>query len=173
MSELTGENRENGRFGPGESGNPAGRPKGARNKATILAERLFEQKVEAVVEKINEHAIGGNVAAMRLFLDRAAPRTRDRIEFALPELLTSDDAFAAQLALIAAVAAGEVSPREAERMMGLLGTVMSTLANRERNARIAERDRGYMAAAEAARAERAAATEEAWAAAAESAGRPR
>jgi len=171
MSELTGGNSESGRFAPGESGNPAGRPKGARNKASILAAQLFEQKVEAVAEKIIERALGGSVAAMRLFLDRATPQLRDRIAFEMPELRTSDDAIDAQLALVTAVGAGEVSPREAERMMGLLETIMSTLSNRERNARIDKRNQERIAAADAAYAERAAAMEEARAAAAESAGR--
>ena len=29
-------------FQPGQSGNPAGRPRGARGKAAVLAERMFE-----------------------------------------------------------------------------------------------------------------------------------
>jgi Family of unknown function (DUF5681) len=33
-------------FQPGRSGNPGGRPKGARNKATILAEQLAKRKGE-------------------------------------------------------------------------------------------------------------------------------
>tara|TARA_B100000676_G_scaffold312672_1_gene388129 strand:+ start:3148 stop:3261 length:114 start_codon:yes stop_codon:yes gene_type:complete len=30
------------RYKPGQSGNPTGRPKGARNKATVAAEALLE-----------------------------------------------------------------------------------------------------------------------------------
>jgi len=32
-----------GRFAPGHSRNPAGRPKGARNRATLIAEALVEE----------------------------------------------------------------------------------------------------------------------------------
>jgi hypothetical protein len=36
-------------FEKGESGNPAGRPPGSRNKATILAEAMFEREAETII----------------------------------------------------------------------------------------------------------------------------
>src|SRR2546429_7242885 len=33
-------------FEPGQSGNPAGRPRGARNRATVLAEKLMQDDIE-------------------------------------------------------------------------------------------------------------------------------
>lgn len=35
---------------PGESGNPAGRPKGARNKATLAVEALLDGQHEALTQ---------------------------------------------------------------------------------------------------------------------------
>jgi hypothetical protein len=37
------------RFEKGESGNPAGRPPGSHNKATILAESIFEGEAESII----------------------------------------------------------------------------------------------------------------------------
>jgi hypothetical protein len=39
-------------FRPGESGNPAGRPRGSRNKKTIALEALVDGESEAVMQKM-------------------------------------------------------------------------------------------------------------------------
>jgi Family of unknown function (DUF5681) len=38
-------------FKPGESGNPAGKPKGARNKVTLAIEALLDGEAEALTRK--------------------------------------------------------------------------------------------------------------------------
>ena len=43
-----------GKFQKGKSGNPLGRPKGKRNKATILAEKLFENDAEEICRQAIE-----------------------------------------------------------------------------------------------------------------------
>ena len=40
-----------GKFIKGKSGNPLGRPKGKKNKATILAEKLFEDDIEEICKQ--------------------------------------------------------------------------------------------------------------------------
>ena len=82
MSELTGENRSNGRFEPGRSGNPAGRPKGARGRATLVADALLEERVKAVVDNLIDRALAGSIPATRLCLDRTMVQPRDRIALA-------------------------------------------------------------------------------------------
>jgi hypothetical protein len=37
-----------GQFKPGQSGNPRGRPKGARHKATLAAQKLLDGESEAL-----------------------------------------------------------------------------------------------------------------------------
>jgi hypothetical protein len=89
----------NGRFLPGQSGNPAGKKPGTRNRATTLREALKD---------------GEDAAAARFIVDRLMPRPRSRtIELDLPAGAGAADILAASNATIAAMAAGEITPDEA------------------------------------------------------------
>ena len=68
---------------PGESGNPAGRPKGARNKTTLALEKMLDGEAEAITRKVIERAKEGDMVAIRLCLDRLLPMRRDRHVFHL------------------------------------------------------------------------------------------
>ncbi|HYZ43542.1 MAG TPA: DUF5681 domain-containing protein, partial [Xanthobacteraceae bacterium] len=50
-------------FEKGESGNPAGRPRGARNRATLLMQNLLADDAETIGRKAIEMAIAGDLAA--------------------------------------------------------------------------------------------------------------
>lgn len=105
---------------PFEAGNP-GRPRGARHRVTLAIEALLEGQHEALTQKAVEKALEGDTVALRLCLDRIAPPRRDTtITIALPEVKSAEDAVTASAAVLAAVAAGEVTPDEAGRVMALL-----------------------------------------------------
>ena len=53
-------------FQKGQSGNPAGRPRGSRNRASVLVHSLLEAKAENLACKMIEIAEDGNIAAMRM-----------------------------------------------------------------------------------------------------------
>ena len=60
MTEIADAKQIPGRFKPGQSGNPAGKPKGTRARATILAEKLIledEREIVASVIKAPRAAI--------------------------------------------------------------------------------------------------------------------
>lgn len=105
---------------PFEAGNP-GRPRGARHRVTLAIEALLEGQHEALTQKAVEKALEGDTVALRLCLDRIAPPRRDAtITIALPEVKSAEDAVIASAVVLAAVAAGEVTPDEAGRVMALL-----------------------------------------------------
>ena len=65
------------RFQKGVSGNPKGRPKGARNKTTNMAETLLEGQAKALVQKAVSMALSGNTTALRLCIERLIPPKRE------------------------------------------------------------------------------------------------
>lgn len=66
-----------GRFQPGQSGNPAGRVKSTRTRATLAMDALLEGEAEALTRKAIEMVLDGDGPAMRLCLDRLCPPRRD------------------------------------------------------------------------------------------------
>jgi hypothetical protein len=110
-------------FEPGQSGNPSGRPKGARNKTTIAVEALLDNEAEALTRKVIELALAGNMAAIRLCFERLLPPRRDRgVVFDLPKIESAADAVAASGAVLESCAAGTLSPGEAADVMELIKT---------------------------------------------------
>ena len=119
--ETTGGKQARGKFRRGLSGNPRGRPVGARHKVTLAVEALLEGQHAALTQKAIDLALAGDGPALRLCLDRIAPPRKDSpVAFALPPIKTAGDAVVASAALLSAVAQGEVTPDEAGRVMALL-----------------------------------------------------
>ncbi len=112
---------------PFEQGNP-GKPKGARHKTTLLAEKLMSEDAEAVVKVVVEAAKAGDLTAAKIVLDRIAPPRKDLpVAFDLPAISTAADASAAMGSIIAAVASGELTPTEAGEVAKLLDAFTRTL----------------------------------------------
>ena len=101
-------------FQKGQSGNPAGRPRGSRNKTTVLMQNLLEGEAEAIARKAIEMAKDGDMTAIRVCMDRlASVRRKDPIAFELPPVGKARDAAAAVAAVISALAAGDLTTGEA------------------------------------------------------------
>jgi hypothetical protein len=112
---------QGGRFRRGHSGNPAGKPKGTRHRATLAVEAILDGEAKALTRKAIELAKAGDTMALRLCLERLAPPRKDRpIQVALPALQGPADAIAAVAAVLQAVAAGELTPSEGEAVAKLL-----------------------------------------------------
>jgi hypothetical protein len=150
------------------SGNPLGRPAGSMNEATRIAALLLGGEAGALTRKAIDLALAGDLAALRLCLDRIiAPQREQPAAFALPDLKTPAafdapkrrpraqrplpakanrgdaplDASAAMAALARAAAAGEVTPGAAEALARVLEAQARIAALSERRAaeRIAAR----------------------------------
>ena len=119
--EDTGGKQPAGRFQPGQSGNPNGRPRGSRNVTTRLVETLLEGEAEELTRKAIELAKGGDAPVLRMVLERIAPARKDSpITFDLPPIDTAADAKLASTAILTAVAHGDITPGEGAAVMGLL-----------------------------------------------------
>ena len=108
-------------FKPGQSGNPSGRPKGARNKSTVAAEALLNGESEALTRRCIDLAMEGDSTALRLCLSRILPVRRERtIELTLPPLEGSHDSLRAIGTVLEAVGCGEITPSEGQAVASLL-----------------------------------------------------
>ena len=122
---------------PFRGGNP-GRPKGARNKTTVLAERLLSADVEAVARSVIEAAKAGDMITARTILDRVLPVRKGRpVTFELPDSLEPSGLAKAFSAVLKAVSQGELTPEDLSIHEGLTRTIhgvfeIRRLAKKER-----------------------------------------
>ena len=94
------------KFSPGQSGNPAGRPKD-KTPATIIR-RSIAADIPAIITTLIEAAKEGDIAAAKVLLDRVCPSLKPQ---ALPIFLHSEGTLADQgEEIIRATMAGEIPP---------------------------------------------------------------
>jgi Family of unknown function (DUF5681) len=125
-------------FLPGQSGNPKGRPAGARNRVSALAQRLMDADTEPVILALMMAAKGGDVAAIKLVLERVAPMPRNRpVNFLVPPIKTAADLGRAMSAVLRAAADGNLTPDEATSIASLIETRRRTIETLELEQRIA------------------------------------
>lgn len=90
-------------FQPGQSGNPAGRPKGSVNKNLAM----LRDAVEKVLPLVVDRALAGDAEAQKLILERGLPKLKPveaPMEFTLPDAGETSPA----RAILIQAAAGEL-----------------------------------------------------------------
>ena len=110
-------------FRPGQSGNPAGKPKGTKNHSTRLAQRLLDGEEEALVRKIIELAKDGDMQALKVCFDRLIPPIKAQaapVQIDLSEALSMVDIGSA---FIKAASEGRLPPDVATQMVAAVGTL--------------------------------------------------
>jgi hypothetical protein len=121
MMSETIDAKQSTRWPKGVSGNPAGRPKGARHKYLVAIEALLDGEAEGLTRKAIELALAGDTTALRLCLERILPTRKDRpVQLELPPIEGVQDLTKATAAILEAVAAGELTPAEAGEVAKLV-----------------------------------------------------
>jgi hypothetical protein len=124
-------------FQPGQSGNPAGRRRGSRNKATLAAATLLDGEALGLTRRAVEAAVAGDVSAMKLCLERVLPRCQERpVTCRLPSLAavgngeidepSPQNVSRAMNAVTTGLACGEITPGEAATIAGVCETFART-----------------------------------------------
>jgi hypothetical protein len=119
------------KFQPGQSGNPAGRPRGSRNRRKIASERLFDEAAEPLTEALIKLARDGHPLALRLAMDRICPTKDGPVAFELPALASAADAVAAMGTVVQGVADGDLTPRDAAQLATVIQAYARTLSTAE------------------------------------------
>lgn len=137
-----------GRFVKGGSGNPAGRPPGLRNAASLAAERLLDGEAEALTRKAVELALAGDGRALRLCLERlVAPRREQPLPIALPPLRDPADLATIMASVAAALARGELSAGEAGSLARVVETFMRAIEASDFERRLQALEAGHASGA--------------------------
>jgi hypothetical protein len=122
-------------FRPGQSGNPAGRPRGARSKITVAVETLIDAASTDIANKAIELAKAGDPTMIRALLDRAAPPRRDR-HIPLEHPPMEKAAVKAAAAIAQAVADGKLTPSEASELSDFVANYVKALEISDLEARL-------------------------------------
>lgn len=112
------------KFETGQSGNPAGRPRGTADRRTELR-RLLEPHAEQLIAQAVAMALSGDATALKMCLDRICPvlkPTSEPVTLTMPTGTLSDQA----AAVFSAVVAGEITTEEAAALAGILANTART-----------------------------------------------
>src|SRR5471032_2158514 len=102
-----------GRFVAGQSGNPAGKLPGTRNRKSVMLAALRDGEGEAAARVVIEKALAGDVVSARFVVALISPRPRGRtIHLEMPEDDDCNVVTAYNLTL-RALCEGEITPDEA------------------------------------------------------------
>lgn len=111
-------------FQKGKSGNPKGRPIGALNKTNRMVQELILAKAGEIIQKVIETALGGDLTAAKICIERiSAPRRDAPITFTMPVIKSPDDVFPAQVSVLEQVAVGELTPSEGNTICSMIGNI--------------------------------------------------
>ena len=128
------ENKKAGRWQPGKSGNPRGKPPGTGELQKLRT--AIGEHVPAIIEQLATAAIAGDVQAARLILERVLPpmkATEQPQAMALPDGSLTEQG----RAVLAAVAAGELAPGQGAALLGAIATLGKVAELDELSARVA------------------------------------
>ncbi len=94
----------------------------------MAAEALLDGECETLTRKAIELALSGDMAALRLCLERIIPPRKDRpVAFKFPGMETAADAVRATAAIVKAVSNGVLTPAEAAELSKVIEGFTKTM----------------------------------------------
>lgn len=105
---------------PGQSGNPKGKPKGCG--AVQKLREAIGLHVPAVLERLRQQALDGDVQAARLLLERFIPPMKP-VEQPSPLTLPDGSLTDQGCAVLEAVGAGELAPGQGAQLITAIGAL--------------------------------------------------
>ena len=127
--------KRNSRWKPGETGNPAGRPRGQAEITKIRASLVDD--LPAILGGLILAAKSGDIQASRLILERILPPMRAIEQPVVMPFPDGGTLTAKASAVLSAAAAGELAPTQAAQLIAALGTLAKITELDELAARIA------------------------------------
>ena len=111
-------------FTKGASGNPAGRPKGIKDKRHKYSEAI-ESMIPQVLDTVFQKAIAGDMTAAKMLLDRTLPTKRpeqERVQISIKENTASN-----ARDVLKSVFDGEVSPDVGASLLNVVTGVLKAV----------------------------------------------
>jgi hypothetical protein len=135
-------------FQKGQSGNPAGRPRGVLNRATVVAQNLLSERAESIAGKVIELAEQGDMTAIRVCMERLVPVIKHQpIAVELPPIEKPADSVEAAATIAAAVAAGELTAAEAAQLAKVVDVYVHALDSKGFDERLGKLEKEIRGAA--------------------------
>lgn len=124
---------------PGQSGNPKGRPPGTGEVAKLR--EAIKNHVPAIIERLTQQALDGDVQAARLLLERTVAPLK-AVEPSQPLTLPDGTLTEQGRAVLASVAAGVLAPGQGAQLVAAIGQLARVVEIDELAARVAALEEG-------------------------------
>jgi len=127
--------KQDHKFKKGQSGNPAGRPKGSGLSAQLRA--AIEQDAPSIIKTMIEQAKAGDMQAAKALLDRVLPALKPESQaIHLPELVAAGTMADKAKAAIDAAGAGDIAPSAASDMVSAIAGLAKIIETTELQKRL-------------------------------------
>ena len=123
LADNTGAIQRGKPFEKGQSGNPAGRPKGSRNRASTIVQEMLDCEAENIGKKLIELAKAGEMQAIKMIVERLLPPLKElplNADLSLTGINKATDITAAHSELLEGIVAGAITLSEAKELAGIL-----------------------------------------------------